>query len=399
MNRRFLALLVALIGVFIACTPHVQVDVSSPASRVAADPGEPRVGGFVNPNFLGNDITTTGNLLVGATPRATAGTLRTPDAFTFKRRNHDNSADETVIEGDGASSQLWIGSKINNTEHIASVIINSNSSSNLYYNGSARVSGDGNGVTLSGTRIKLDDSTALQVGNTAPAQSGDIRFRNNRSMAARNAADSADVRILLVDTSNRIVLGENAASRSYIDLGVDSTFVSNNGEIDLVTAAVNQPIVLNHGSAAGALIQKFGGTEYQRTIAADVQTTDATVTTLASGTVATNTMLTIEVDVTAKQSTFTNTAGYKRIATARDSGGILNLVGTVTAPHTVEAVAGWDCTIDVSANDWRVRVTGAAATTINWRAVVRLMKNRRRRRLHERRRDIANDNHLERLAA
>lgn len=101
-----------------------------------------------------------------------------------------------------------------------------------------------------------------------------------------------------------------------------------------------------------------------------VQTTDATVTTAFAKTMGDNTTHTIVATITADQSSGANSAGYVRMATVKRAGGGATLVGTVSTPHTAEDVAGWDATIDVNSNDWRVRVTGAAATTINWRCVI-----------------------------
>jgi hypothetical protein len=102
----------------------------------------------------------------------------------------------------------------------------------------------------------------------------------------------------------------------------------------------------------------------------DVTTTDATVTTLWSFTLADNTTYTIVARVTADQTSGTNSAGYERIVTVKRAGGAATIVGTVSTPHTAEDVAGWDCTFDVTSNDVRLRVTGAAATTVVWQADV-----------------------------
>lgn len=98
-----------------------------------------------------------------------------------------------------------------------------------------------------------------------------------------------------------------------------------------------------------------------------VQTTDATVTTLKTYTPTDQRTTVYTVLITAIKSDFSGGASYWRRFTVRRNG------GTVTAISTVEVIgsddedtAGWDATLDISGSTVRVRVTGAAATTLNW---------------------------------
>lgn len=98
-----------------------------------------------------------------------------------------------------------------------------------------------------------------------------------------------------------------------------------------------------------------------------VQTVDATVTTLLSYTPTDEKVTTIFAIVSACRSDGGAGASYMRRAAVRRDGGVTVLVGAVeTIGADKEDVAGWDVTIDVSTPAARVRVTGAAATTINW---------------------------------
>jgi len=100
---------------------------------------------------------------------------------------------------------------------------------------------------------------------------------------------------------------------------------------------------------------------------ATVQTADATVTTLASTTPTNTKAIAIRAIVVGKDKATGNSAGYGLAATAKRQGGVTTLTGAVTVLWSHEDVAGWDATIDVSTPDVRVRVTGAAATNIDWR--------------------------------
>lgn len=101
----------------------------------------------------------------------------------------------------------------------------------------------------------------------------------------------------------------------------------------------------------------------------ETTTTDATVTTAWAFTLTDNTTYTVYARVTA-DSSGADSAGYIRAVTVKRAGAGAVIVGAVTNVHTAEDVAGWDCTFDVSGNDVRLRVTGAAATTITWQADV-----------------------------
>jgi hypothetical protein len=96
-------------------------------------------------------------------------------------------------------------------------------------------------------------------------------------------------------------------------------------------------------------------------------TTDATVTTIATATPTNTKAETIIATVTAKDKATGNSASYRVVACAKRQGGTTTLTGVVSVQWSIEDVAGWDATIDVSTPDVRVRVTGAAATNIDWK--------------------------------
>lgn len=109
-----------------------------------------------------------------------------------------------------------------------------------------------------------------------------------------------------------------------------------------------------------------------RTDVANVQTTNATATTLYSWTIANNAATTIDVVVTCCKSTASNVDGMATVKRSmsfrRNNGSTVTLVGSVidngfvadTALNTITV------TIDNSTTTGRVRVTGVASTTIQW---------------------------------
>ena len=100
----------------------------------------------------------------------------------------------------------------------------------------------------------------------------------------------------------------------------------------------------------------------------EVTTTDATVTTLELVDTANDAVYHAEAIVMATETAaHDEMASYHIAGTFRNDGGTLTQVGATTVIHSAEDTVGWDCDFDVNADDIRLRVTGAAATNVNWR--------------------------------
>ena len=98
-----------------------------------------------------------------------------------------------------------------------------------------------------------------------------------------------------------------------------------------------------------------------------VTTTDATATTLCSVDLADDTVYYLEAYVTALNKTGGKIAAFKSsVSYYRLSGGGPTLNGSISADHTFQTSNTWSITFDSSSNTVRVRVTGAAATTVEW---------------------------------
>jgi hypothetical protein len=107
-----------------------------------------------------------------------------------------------------------------------------------------------------------------------------------------------------------------------------------------------------------------------------IQTTDATVTVLMYFRTSPGKVYLVDANIVAIKSDFTAAAGYKRAATFRtDAAGAITQAGATTAIATHEDNAAYECEIvagttvlaDGTIPTIIIRVTGAAATTINWR--------------------------------
>lgn len=108
-------------------------------------------------------------------------------------------------------------------------------------------------------------------------------------------------------------------------------------------------------------------------------TTDATVTTIQTITTSSNTCIMIDAKVVARRTggtagTAGDVAAYGRRAAFKNVSGVLTQIGTTLAIGTFESQAGWDCTIDSSGTNIRVRGTGAANNDVTWHATTQISR-------------------------
>ena len=143
-----------------------------------------------------------------------------------------------------------------------------------------------------------------------------------------------------------------------------------------------QPETLQNGdvwydSSAGLVKARAGGSTltlidsaaapWTSTASATAQTTDATVTTCGTVTPADATVVLVEAAVVGRKSDGTAGAVYRLAAGFRRAGGTVTQIGVLTVVVAIEDNVLWDAVFDVSGTAIRVRVTGVAATTIDWK--------------------------------
>lgn len=106
--------------------------------------------------------------------------------------------------------------------------------------------------------------------------------------------------------------------------------------------------------------------------ASEVQTTNATTTTLQGVGLLDENTYHFNVYIIGVKSDGTDRASYILDFTAyRTGGGNATLQGAIVATYTSESNAAWNATAIVSSTNIVLRVTGAAATTIEWGATVK----------------------------
>ncbi|NHZ84986.1 MAG: hypothetical protein GWP19_03795 [Planctomycetia bacterium] len=96
-------------------------------------------------------------------------------------------------------------------------------------------------------------------------------------------------------------------------------------------------------------------------------TTTAAIQTIDTVPIPTDKVVKISVDVSAKKDDLTEKGGFiKEAIFANNSGTVTKQGATGSLFH--EAQAGWDVTFVISGTDVLIRVTGAAATNIDWKS-------------------------------
>jgi hypothetical protein len=109
-----------------------------------------------------------------------------------------------------------------------------------------------------------------------------------------------------------------------------------------------------------------------RAFSSTVNTTDATVTAVATLAVPANTTLVIEALIAARRTggaagTTGDAAGYVAYCAAKNIAGTVTIVGQAL-DFTAEDQAGWTAAFAVATTNIELRVTGAANNNITWTA-------------------------------
>ena len=106
-----------------------------------------------------------------------------------------------------------------------------------------------------------------------------------------------------------------------------------------------------------------------------VQTVDATPTLLEAVTLSMNQAIEIEVSLIAPQDTFASAIGGRATAVARRAGGGAVICGAPQGSLMYDSGGNPSISFAASGNDVNILVTGVAATTYNWRAIIRITYN------------------------
>lgn len=103
----------------------------------------------------------------------------------------------------------------------------------------------------------------------------------------------------------------------------------------------------------------------------NMQTTDATGTTLGTFQLPVGSVGFAKATIVARESSAGTSSGWQIAGAAKHLAGNAAIIGSVQSLVAVQQdllAATWIATLDAAGNDIRIRITGQAATTIDWMA-------------------------------
>ena len=123
----------------------------------------------------------------------------------------------------------------------------------------------------------------------------------------------------------------------------------------------------------------FTGQKQYPKVQGGIETTDATVTTLVSYTISSNSVGEVDFSLTGRDNVSGEIIHGRKVVKFKRVSGTLSVVSsiidliTTTIDGTNMLTATW--TVDVSGDDIRVRVTGVVGRTIHWQGYGKLIIN------------------------
>jgi hypothetical protein len=248
-------------------------------------------------------------------------------------------------------------------------VVTSTATANLY-----KLLGDDN----------IDSAADIAVSKLAPSSTDGYFLTTTTGVAIWEPLSISDI------ASGILAVANGGTGLSSLGTGI-TTFLGTPSSANLATAVTGEtgsgalvfgtsPTIatptISSPTITGNII--FQGTRLRiLSVPGEVQTTDATVTTVASFTMLDETLCAFDVIVTAAlQTNVTDGGRWKRsVVYRRTAAGIPIIVGTLETGTDQEVTAGLDVTIDSDGVDTiRVRVTGIAATNFNWTCELRVQE-------------------------
>lgn len=205
-------------------------------------------------------------------------------------------------------------------------------------------------VTINPTRDNWKLNGNILIGN--------IVARDNWIIQGNHIVNASGNAIELTGTGNR----------------VKNNHIVNAGSDDIAETGSANLNVIEDNILSGTITLIGAETTFNGFIRGNVQTTDATVTTIATIAIPADSEIVIEADVKANEAATNDTARRALTAVYRNVSGTVTKVGTDADRHADIHNAGgsaWDLTTAVSGTNALVQVTGEAAHTIDWDSRVR----------------------------
>lgn len=239
-------------------------------------------------------------------------------------------------------------------------------------NGNINVVGTGP-ITVAGNQgtftetISIATATTTQIGATTLANNTITIAGSDATHAVTPASLTAK---LGTQTVNGVAYGAGTTMPiAWTAVGTGGqVLISNNAGVPAFGSITspNATVTIGYNNGTNSItLDVGGGTD------TTVTTTDATPTTLYSFPVSNNQSITMYADMIASKADYSASIGGNIEATARRAGGSLIMVGAPVVNLNTDSGGSPDFNIVVSGNNFILQVTGEAATTYNWKALVR----------------------------
>jgi len=264
------------------------------------------------------------------------------------------------------------------------------------------------GIYVESTKWLIQGNTVVGSGNAGTAAKGitlgadadDCRVIGNEVNDVKYGVDvDSDSNVVSANTL-RVISGGDALN----DAGSGSILAPNIEEVNGTAGAVGEipgrlwvgdvltvslgggnPVLGAYAPTMGETVQELASIGASTDVScftrhAQVSTTDATVTALWTFAITAGITKTwmIKARVLARRTggaagDANDSAGYERTAVVKNVAGTISVVGATGDVFTAEDQAGWNCTIDVSALNIRVMVTGAVNNNVDWIGQIEVM--------------------------
>lgn len=390
-------------------------------------------GSKISPDFGSQNVITTGALSLGSSP-ASSGTLRLPNGASIKSNNGSlGTAD--LLSASGTVLTVGDSSSVTILHDRASTYLTHRAPEHYFQNADGTtdwVKIDSTRVAVSLASLQFASTVSAPVVNQS-AVSTNLGTGQTFQIAAQNATGTGSTGGNLIlsagsgTSANGVVrIGINGTTgiqftpsnsgQSIYNVVAGATSVLFNQSSNTTnsatasswtiqaqnatgTSATGGALILTSGtgtSASGPLRLQAGGSTAlsvdsasQMTVStvitkqtissfadgyditASATTTDATTTDLYTWTIQDNAVTTVDIRVAADQSTSAAADSWVGTISFRRDGGT---VSTVDASDiTQRGASAWVVLLDSSSSTGRLRITGAAATTIKWAAQISML--------------------------
>jgi len=221
---------------------------------------------------------------------------------------------------------------------------------------------EGDGISI-GIGAKTRSTNAISLGTNAGVTTGS--FGAESIILGKNAGGGA-VNANIGATT--IIIGSNSVATSSNGISIGT---------NISTTATGAITIGNNCNNNTTNSVQFGwnSNDDLKLIKGTLQTTNNTTTTLLAYTLQTGSTYSIKATIKAREVSGADRALYvKQGLFYREGGGAVQQGTTQDVISDIESNSAWDSTFDVSGNDVRVRVTGAASTTINWHVILEVQR-------------------------